>query len=309
MIPQPISEAIASIPGGKWGVGVSGGADSVALLLLLNDSLRTDISLHVIHLDHETRNGESAIDARFVSELAERLGLPCTIELRSAIETQVKPPQKNVSARFRAARLELFAQMVKSHGLCGVILAHHADDQAETIFQRLLRGSGATGLAGMRRSARLRDVRVMRPLLRIRRDALRVFLCERNQVWREDSSNASDQQLRNRLRQVLAGNDSLAESLLRLGESSAKLCRWVSASAPAPGAVLHARQTLELPRLLQSELARKWLAAAGVPRDRIDAPVINQLISMLQDAATPARQHFPGKVLVRRSRGTLCAAG
>jgi tRNA(Ile)-lysidine synthase len=307
--PQSLQGQIASIPYGNWGVGVSGGADSVALLLLLIESKRTDLSFHVVHLDHETRNGESGRDAQFVRSLAQRLGLPCSIESRSAIEGGITPSQKNTAARFRAARYQLFARTVKSHGLSGVILAHHADDQAETILQRLLRGSAATGLAGMRSSARIKGVRVLRPLLGVRREELRAYLHKRNQDWREDASNASDRYLRNRLRQLLKGKEGVTQALLRLGESSGRFRDWVRAVTPTPGPMLHARELLDLPKSLQNELARRWLTAAGVPRDRIDASVVSQLIAMLEDAATPARQHFPGKVLVRRSRGTLSALG
>jgi tRNA(Ile)-lysidine synthase len=298
---------LATVPPGKWGIAVSGGADSVALLLLLSESKRVGLSLHVIHLDHETRNGQSASDAEFVRELAHRLGLTCTVELRSTIEQDIRTPQKNVSARFRAARFELFSRLVKSHGLCGVILAHHAEDQAETILQRLLRGSGAVGLGGMRTSARINGVRVLRPLLGVRRDDLRKYLRERDQAWREDPSNASGVYLRNRLRQLLASKGAFIEALLRLGESSRKLRDWARQSTPRAGPTLGARELFELPGPLQREVARQWLAARGVPRGRIDASAINQLIAMLEDAATPGRQHFPGKVLVRRSRGTLSA--
>src|ERR1700722_9419907 len=104
---QSLLAAVGEIPPGNWAIGVSGGADSVALLLLLQR--RPDLSLHVVHLDHETRNGESADDAEFVAQLADTLALPCTIALRSQIEL---PPIANLSARFRLARIALFKRVV-----------------------------------------------------------------------------------------------------------------------------------------------------------------------------------------------------
>ncbi len=195
---QRLHSAITEVPPGAWAVAVSGGADSVALLMLLH--ARADLSLHVVHLDHQTRCGESATDAAFVSDLSHRHNLPCTIRRRSEIESTMDSLPQNLSARYRAARMELFKQVVQSHNLQGVILAHHADDQAETILHRILRGSGPATLAGMSSSTMLATLRLLRPLLHVSGTDLRAFLTEIGQAWREDSSNASPNYLRNRLR-------------------------------------------------------------------------------------------------------------
>jgi tRNA(Ile)-lysidine synthase len=84
--------------------------------------------------------------------------------------------------------------------LDGVILAHHADDQAETVLLRLLRGSGYAGLAGMARDSDVGGLRVLRPLLTVRAESLRQYLKSRSLSWREDSSNRSGKYLRNRVR-------------------------------------------------------------------------------------------------------------
>jgi tRNA(Ile)-lysidine synthase len=304
---SPAAAAVASVPPGPWAVGVSGGADSVALLLLLHER-RADLSLHVVHLDHETRAGASAQDAQFVRDLATRLDLPCTVETRSAVEEGLRRLQPNASARFRAARFALFRLVVREQKLDGVILGHHADDQAETVLHRLLRGSGPSGLSGISPSARVGGLRVLRPLLGVRRAALRSMLLARQEAWREDSTNMSDVYLRNRLRRVLAGLPQLTEGLLRLGASCGRLRSWLRANTPACGATLGAEELLVLPAPLRREAARCWLASAGVPQDRIDAAAVRQLVAMLEDAATPTRLHFPGGVLVRRTRGTLSAS-
>jgi tRNA(Ile)-lysidine synthetase-like protein len=296
---------VASVPPGRWAVGVSGGADSVALLLLLHD--RHDLSLHVVHLDHETRGGVSTEDASFVRDLAVRLSLACTVETLSTVESGSTRVQHNRAARFREARFALFRRVVDEHDLDGVILAHHADDQAETVMHRILRGSGAAGVAGMSPSAPVAGLRVLRPLLGVRRDELRAVLTERGQGWREDTSNASDVYLRNRVRRVLERRAELTNALLGLGEACGRFRTWLRVNTPAPGTLLGAGELLGLPTPLRREFAGRWLAAAGVPRDRIDAKVVRQLVEMLEDAASPPRQHFPGNVLVRRTRGTLTA--
>ena len=195
------------VPPGAWGVAVSGGADSVALLLLLKKL--PHLALHVIHLDHETRGEASQLDAEFVRDLAVKLGLPATISLRSEVEKGVPRLPANPSSRYRAARLALFRQVVAAHHLMGVIVAQHQDDQIETIFLRLLRGSGPMGLAGMEAISELGGLQILRPLLDFRSSALRNYLTYIGQPWREDASNASDAYLRNRVRRFSRGDHTL----------------------------------------------------------------------------------------------------
>src|SRR6185437_3878431 len=179
-MPDPaLTSAIATLPPGAWAVGVSGGADSVALLLLL--CAREDLSLHVVHLDHQTRGDDSTGDARFVRELAERLHLRCTVALRSDVEATMSDLPGNTSSRYRAARIALFRKVVEEEDLAGVILAHHADDQAETVLHRLLRGSGPTGLAAMERATNIGGLRIVRPLLSVARETLRAFLASHHE--------------------------------------------------------------------------------------------------------------------------------
>jgi tRNA(Ile)-lysidine synthase len=185
-----LTEAVACVPPGGWAVGVSGGADSVALLCLLRG--RQDLSLHIVHLDHQLRGEASAEDADFVRGLAGKLGLPCTIAARDQIEPSKANLPHNPSAKYRTLRIELFRQVVMESNLQGVILAHHADDQAETILQRLIRGSGLSGLCGMSAVARIGLLVVHRPLLCVHRQQLRQYLRSIGQDCREDTSNESN---------------------------------------------------------------------------------------------------------------------
>jgi tRNA(Ile)-lysidine synthetase-like protein len=300
---QLLANAIESVPSGAWAIGVSGGADSVALLMLLR--WRPDLSLHVVHLNHQTRQNQSDEDAEFVIELATRLGLPHTTDHRLRMEAGATNLPRNPSARYRRLRLALFHRVVEQKKLNGVLLAHHADDQAETILLRLLRGSGYSGLAGMSVSSVIAGLRCFRPLLGVRREDLRQWLRERDQPWREDSSNESPKYLRNRLRKLLATDLELTDALLKLGDACAILRAWEISAAPQARAKLDLRSVGDLPQILGRATARKWLLANGVSPGRIDPETIDRLLAMCLDASTPPRADFPCGVRAARRQGMI----
>lgn len=307
MSDSAIEAAVESVPPGRWAIGVSGGADSVAALQLLRR--RRDIELHIVHLDHELRGAESAGDAAFVAELCGRWNLPVTIARRREIERDAQNLPANLSARLRSLRHALFARVAAAERTSGVILAHHADDQAETVLQRLLRGSGVMGLAGMAPRARLGEVVILRPMLGIRRAALRSILVEQTIAWREDSSNDSLKYLRNRIRRLLAGRDDLTAALLELSVESRRLRDVVRRAAPALPAKFPVSQLTRAPEILAMEAARKWLASRGVPADRLDRAAAARIVAMAADAATPARIQLPGGVIVARRAGFISVQG
>ena len=337
--------AVAASPLGAWAVGVSGGADSVALIRLLHAQAvaRRDVALHVVHLDHQTRGQASTDDGAFVGDLASRLGLPCTLATRAEVEGRLEaddPLPTNPSARYRALRHALFQEVTAKHDLDGVLLAHHADDQAETVLHRLLRGSGYAGLVGMEPRTRIGPWRafpstgapldsarsrrcaaaakpdagtgglnggltLVRPLLGIRREALREYLRLLGQPWREDASNASDDYARNRLRRVLRDRPAMTADLLALADACRNVRDWARGHAGLLEDAFAARALADAPTLLARESARQWLVAHGVPPDPLPPATLDRLIAMAADAATPAGQHFPGRVLVRRRGGRI----
>lgn len=298
-----LNAAVATVPPGAWAVGVSGGADSVALLALLRR--RNDLSLVVVHLNHETRGASSDEDAQFVEQLAARWGLPSVIRRWRDWGPLLEDLPKNRSARFRAGRIALFEHVVRSEALRGVILGHHADDVAETVLQRLLRGGLPTGLAAMRPRSTIRELLILRPLLGVRRNALRQFLTAQGQAWREDDSNTSPRYQRNRLRSILAARPRLTEGLLEMAGAAAAPKEWARQHTPNPPQPLPVALLRELPTPLAIETARRWLAARGAPPGELNSSVLQRLVEMASDAATPPRQHFPGAVLVRRRADLL----
>ena len=173
-------------------VAVSGGVDSTVLLDVL-DGL--GYRLHVAHLDHALRPN-SAADSRFVAGEAQRRGLPCSIERRDVGE-YARTKGLSLEEAGRRQRYAFLDQVADRTGAKFIALGHHADDQAETVILRLLRGSGATGLGGMEIA---REGRYLRPLLRVRRAEIEKYARQRSLRYREDPSNRDSRFLRNRVR-------------------------------------------------------------------------------------------------------------
>jgi tRNA(Ile)-lysidine synthase len=176
-------------------VAVSGGADSVALFHLLAH-LRKRLSiadLGIAHVNHCLRGRESDGDARFVESIAKKAGVAfhCTRLPKKKI------PSRGIEAWARGRRYSFFASVIKEHGYDFVATAHTADDQAETVLLRLLRGTGIRGLAGI---APKRDDRVIRPLLAVRKKTLAQWLKNKKIRFQEDSSNKNTDFTRNWIR-------------------------------------------------------------------------------------------------------------
>jgi len=186
-------------PGDRVGVAVSGGADSVALLRLL-DGLRQrlGITLVVLHFDHCLRGAESDADAGFVSELARGLALDIVVD-REDVAAAAAKQKWNLEDAARRLRYAFFERVVKEGKATRIAVAHTADDQAETVLAHLLRGSGPAGLAGIYPVAGT----IVRPLLWCRRESLRKYLRELKQDWREDATNRHMRRMRARIREQL----------------------------------------------------------------------------------------------------------
>jgi tRNA(Ile)-lysidine synthase len=180
-------------------IAVSGGADSVALTWILRDLVDAgELGVTIaglVHLNHGLRAAESDADEAFVRALGERLGLPVEVA-RGDVAADARAARRSIEAAAREARDAFFAQAAARLGASSVATAHTADDQAETVILRLLRGSSARGAGGIRPRRGL----LIRPLLDVRRAELRADLVARGESWREDASNADRSIPRNAIR-------------------------------------------------------------------------------------------------------------
>lgn len=186
-------------PGDRVGVAVSGGADSVALLLLLLGLReKLGIVLSIVHFNHKLRGKPSDLDEQFVAKLAARHRL----EFHSTcadVARKAKKERANLEDAARRARYDYFGSLVDT-GVCSrIAVAHTADDQAETVLAHMLRGTGLAGLGGIHPAAGP----IFRPLLNIRREELRAYLHRKKQSWREDATNRDTKRLRANIRKKL----------------------------------------------------------------------------------------------------------
>ena len=185
-------------------LALSGGADSVCLLLLLC-ALRPKYGwkLYALHLNHRIRGEEAERDEAYCRWLCEEKQVPLRIVREDvpayAEETGLSLEEAGRQRRYRALREE--ARRLRADA---VLTAHHRSDQSETVLMNLFRGSGLKGLAGMRSESRLgEDVRLLRPLLPFGKEELRAWLQAQEMAWCEDSTNSENEAARNRIRNVL----------------------------------------------------------------------------------------------------------
>jgi len=213
-----------------WGevtvvLSVSGGADSVALLRAMAALVPSNSvgRLVVAHLNHQLRGDDSANDERFVRDLAETLGLSFDVERADHARLEAVG-QDGLEAAARQARYDFLRRTAERWGARYVATGHTADDQAETILHRIVRGTGITGLSGMARARTLSPATTLiRPLLTFRRAEIVAYLDELGQGYRTDASNTDTRFTRNRIRHDLLPrltqeyNPSVVDALLRLG--------------------------------------------------------------------------------------------
>jgi tRNA(Ile)-lysidine synthase len=200
---QHIRKAGMLAPGDRVGVAVSGGADSIALLRILERiHAELGVSLSILHFDHQLRGAESDRDTQFVSALADSRGLDFVLH-REDVAAAAERHGANIEEAARTLRYAFFQRVIDAGRATRVAVAHTADDQAETIVSHLIRGTGPAGLGGIYPFAGSAAGTIIRPLLSFRRSALRRYLEALGQTWCEDSSNADLRRMRARIRAQL----------------------------------------------------------------------------------------------------------
>jgi tRNA(Ile)-lysidine synthase len=295
-------------PGQHAGVAVSGGADSVCLLyLLLELAPRWDLRLSVLHLNHGLRGEESQQDEEFVRSLAARLGLEATVR---AADVAASPD--NLEQAARDARLAFFREHLAGGSVARIALGHTRNDQAETVLFRFLRGSGGAGLAAIHP---VTAGGIVRPLLAADRAEVEQYLRRRGIAWRQDSSNASLQFARNRIRHQLLPqlrrewNPAIGDTLTRTADWAlaeeeyweAEIGRLAARHlVERDGAIVAGVESLrELPLAAARRLVRRALERAKGDLRGVNFDHIAAILKLASAAVGHGRVAAPGVEVTR----------
>jgi tRNA(Ile)-lysidine synthase len=288
-------------------VALSGGADSVALLCLLHESIpEIGCAVHAAHVHHHVRGAEADADAAYCRELCERLEVPLVVEHLDPDRPRGSSPE----AWWRQERYRVLEGVRERLECAALATAHTRDDQAETVLLKLLRGAGPRGVAGVRR----RSGRLVRPLLDVRREELRSFLSFRAVGWREDASNADPTLprawVRSRLAPLLSDAfpgsvEHLADFATIVGEDDALLGTLLAERGvwPEVGGMLPVAQVAALP----PPLLRRWVLELASHLPLGEPPSRRQLeaVSGMLADGSPAAVDLGRRWVLRRRRDVL----
>jgi tRNA(Ile)-lysidine synthase len=318
-----VEHALAQQPPGQPGiVAVSGGPDSVALLrAVLRVRAGAAAPVVLAHLNHQLRGDESAGDEEFVHRLHEQClanGTTALVLRAHRLDTRALAAGDNLESAARRLRYDWLTRVAHETGAAWVATGHTADDQAETVLHRLLRGTGLRGLSGIpERRALAPGVDLVRPLLHVRRSQVLAFLQQMGQEFRVDSSNEDRRYTRNRLRHELLPllarefNPAVVDVLGRLSAQASEVRQLIEDQAvrllaevelPRAGVlvILEVHRLAAVPALLVREVLRLLWRREGWPLQDTDFDAWQRAAAVV--CGEMSAVDMPGGVRLRRVR-------
>jgi tRNA(Ile)-lysidine synthase len=298
--------------GDKILVGVSGGPDSLALLLqLFNLKTKLSLTLHIAHIDHGLRQ-DSRSDALFVKSWAEKLDIPISI---IRLDSKIKEGKGSLEEIYRQARLDFLIQTARKIKADKVALGHNLDDQAETVLMRLLRGTGLSGLSGISVKREIKGVFFIRPFLDTPRKEIEYFLKRKRIKPRIDSTNNEDIFFRNKIRNKLIPllkkeySSNIVRLLANLSESISYdyeyLDRVAKNSLKGVGLRLKLVKLLKLhPAILRLKIRHTIAHIQGDTR-RISFQHIKELEDLLINRPIGSIVDLPKGIVAQKTRNML----
>ena len=289
-------------PGLRLAVGLSGGADSVALLRALAERSRElGLVLHAAHLHHGLRGKEADGDLDFARSLAAQLGLPFH-EARVDAGASARENAETIEEAARRLRYRWFRQLMASGEVEAVATAHTRDDQAETVLAKFLRGAWTEGLSGIHPVITFPEGRILRPLLSTTRAEVEAYLGSLGQDWREDSSNRHLTFTRNRIRHELlplleGWNPQLREHLTQMAQLARDEEAWWQAELArlGPQILMYGRPVRGGGRETNDDLALDVSRLAALPpalQRRLLRFAAEQLVTAVDFPATEALRNL-----------------
>ncbi|MHC4198105.1 MAG: tRNA lysidine(34) synthetase TilS [Planctomycetota bacterium] len=316
-------------------VGVSGGADSVALLhalVRLNGSQGYGWRLIVAHVNHMLRGDEATEDERFVRDLAGSLGLEYHAR-QADVREEASRDRTTIETAARNLRYAFFGELAEETQARRVVVGHTADDNAETVLHRIIRGTGLLGLGGIRpsrefstgsASASALKVMLVRPLLHVWRSEVLSYIGERGLEYRTDSSNLRpEDNLRNRIRLELLPllekdyNPQVKEILTRLGDITGRSNDFLQSrinmivkanlEEVRPGVYSFEADLLKHhPPFFQHFFIKEVCSRIGVPLGKMDYGHYNRVIEMADGSVAHKQIELPGKWTAHLEGDKLC---
>jgi len=309
-------------PGATALVAVSGGADSVCLLALLQEmrerALLPGIVLRIAHVNYGLRGDESEGDETFVRALGATLGVPVSCERVCLVPAS----GTTLQSRARDARYAWFTRLLQEYGTMSVATGHTADDQAETVLLWLMRGAGMSGLAGIPAKRTMADgTSIIRPLLGVTRQQVLEYLTFRGLSYRSDSSNNQLRYRRNRIRrevvpvlramnprivEVLArGADLLSADASWLDEIEGERWRVVAKDTALGRVALDSVLLAAEPLAMQRRLVKRALAVARGRATGLTFRHVNDILERVLAGAQGVGLNLPGGLRVERHRALI----
>ncbi len=308
----------------KVALAISGGADSTALLYAmqaLKGERIFDAELLCAHVNHQLRTQEADLDEAFVLAQAAELNL-AAVARRVDVRGCARQNRLSIETAARQLRIGALTEIARDNQCDLIATAHQKNDNAETILQRLARGTGFRGLAGIWPMRTFADgVPFVRPLLSVTRDEILAYLRERNVPWRQDHTNADCTYRRNYIRHRLLPalqrdcTGSVVEQLSELSQRARGLqslieCRagqlWPEVAESTGGRiVLHLKPFLAQPHPVQIELVRRSLTAISCGERDVTQRHYERILCLAQQDDTGGQMDLPGGFLVQREYGNL----
>ncbi len=316
-------------------IGVSGGPDSVALLDLIYNANQPNPSyseILVVHLNHSIRGTESDEDEQFVTALAEKYEVPLITEKRD-IKEIARERKISLEEAARDERYKLFESVAEKVDANVIAVGHNADDNAETILHRIIRGTGIAGVSGIRPKRKLTPISrisLVRPLLYTWRKDIIAYLKEEDLTYRVDSTNIEKDKLRNRIRMELIPhleenyNAKIKKSLVTLGETAVQNCDYLEAkakvlfedvlmnkeakteaSASADNIVLDIHKLRESPRILQQMIIKEAIIRLDIPVKKLSYKNYKDILITLNSGKTAVNNIVKKYLNVRREGNEL----
>jgi len=305
-------------------LAVSGGADSTALLHAIHALKAGRVvkaELLCAHLNHQLRPGDADLDEEFVVAQATELKVPVTTR-QIDVRRYAHRNRLSIETAARQLRIQTLGEIAGANHCDAVVTAHQKDDNAETIVQRLVRGTGFRGLGGICPERVFADgTRIVRPLLCVGRDEIIAYLRERNLRWRRDRTNADCTYRRNYIRHRLLpeiqrdSSGSIAEQLFKLSESARRFHRFICARAdelwPEAAYAESGEITLDVGVFLTQtppvkiELVRRALARIGCGERDLTEWHYEDIFQLAERNVTGRKRELPGGFVVCREYGSL----